>query len=71
MSHKKTISVTEAAKLRGITRTSILQLLMAGRLPSAKKVGRMWQIDLAELERYYEALDAWREFHRKPEEARL
>jgi len=44
MKSKKVLSVREAAVKRGCTLKYIFDLLYAGRLPGASKVGKTWRI---------------------------
>ena len=58
---KKTVSVKQAAKLRGCSLAAVRQVLIAGRLPSARKRNGRWLIDVSELRRYYDFVDQWRD----------
>ena len=40
------VSVKEAARRRGCTLKYVYDLLAAGRIPGARKIGKVWQIPL-------------------------
>lgn len=42
----ETITVAEHARLRGVTLTHVYNELSAGRIPGARKVGRIWRIPM-------------------------
>jgi excisionase family DNA binding protein len=52
---RRIISAQEASKLLRIHSITLYRMLKAGEIPGAFKVGRVWRIDLEDLERFLEA----------------
>ena len=46
----KHFGVSEVARLRGVTLQHIYNMLRAGRIPGARKIGRTWRIPAAAIE---------------------
>jgi excisionase family DNA binding protein len=51
--NQKLISVREAAKLLRIHRITLYRMLDKGQIPGAFKVGRVWRLDLEEMQRFF------------------
>lgn len=50
---RKIATVAEAAKLLRVHRITLYRMLKAGKVPGAFKIGRVWRVDLPELERFF------------------
>jgi excisionase family DNA binding protein len=51
----KIISVTEGAKFLRVHPITLYRMLEKGKIPGAFKLGRIWRLDLEQLERFLEA----------------
>ena len=51
------ISLTEAAKLVGMSKNGIVKAIKAGKISGGKNVHGQWEVDPAELTRVYKALE--------------
>jgi excisionase family DNA binding protein len=49
MNELRILTVKEAARRKGCTLTYVYALLAAGRLPGARKAGRVWRIPAASI----------------------
>ena len=55
LSKAETLTVTEAAQVLGIGRQTAYDLVVAGKLPGAFRLGKRWLVSKRALERFLEA----------------